>query len=147
MAQTLTRLLVHLIFSTKNREPLILEEFESDLFGYIGGICRNHASPALAINGTEDHVHIAISLSKNAAIAPLVMAIKRDSSRLMHTRVPEFGWQDGYAAFSVGESGLEELLRYIRDQKEHHRHRSFKDELVAFLKKYNVEYDERFLWT
>ncbi len=148
MAQTLTSLLTHIIFSTKLREPLIDAKDEAALYAYIGGICRNHGSPLLDAGGTEDHVHLLVSLSKNIAVAELLLDVKRDSSSWMKTRdVARFGWQDGYAAFSIGQSQVEDLKRYLSRQKEHHKTKTFQEELLEFLRKYGIAYDERYLWT
>ena len=150
MAQTLTRLLVHVIFSTKNRENLITPEVEPDLFAYMGGICRECESPLLAAGGMPDHVHCLVSLSKNLALATLVQQMKKDSSKWIKRAGPELGtfsWQDGYAAMSIGQSGLAAARTYIAHQKQHHARKSFKEELIEFLQKYEIEFDEGFLWT
>ena len=150
MSQTLTRLLIHIVFSTKHRADLILPAFERDLHRYMAGICRSLESPLLEIGGTANHVHVLTSLSKNIALADLVMNMKKDSSKWIKTRAAEaksFRWQDGYSAFSIGESGSAALKRYIKNQKEHHRRRSFEDEVRELVKKYNViEFDERYAW-
>lgn len=150
MAQTLTSILVHIIFSTKNRDPLIPLDFRDNIFRYIGGIAAHHASPLLAAGGVQDHVHLLVSLSKTIALAPLVMDIKKDSSKWIkheHPTLDGFHWQDGYAAFSIGESQVPALRAYFEKQEEHHRQVAFQDELRAFLRKYNVEFDERYIWT
>ena len=150
MAQTLTRILIHTIFSTKNRQPLIPPEIEPELYPYIVTIGRNLGSPVLAIGGTSDHLHLLLSLSKTEALADVVMHIKKDSSLWIKTKGAQFDgfhWQDGYAGLSIGQSQLEIIRRYLARQKEHHRKTTFQDELLTFLKKYNVEYDERYLWT
>src|SRR5262245_8853165 len=149
MAQTLTRLLVHIVFSTKNRAAVISEEVEAELYAYIGGICRNLESPLLDAGGAADHVHLLVSQSKNIALSELLKNIKKDSSFWIKTKGSAFRglhWQHGYSAFSIGESGLPALRRYFAEQKEHHRRVTFQDELRAFLKKYNVPYDERYVW-
>jgi putative transposase len=148
MATTLTALLVHIIFSTKNRERLISPAVESAILPFIGGICRNNRSPLLASNAVEDHVHLFVSLSKNIALADLMLQIKRDSSNWIKTEVnaPRFAWQEGYAAFSVGQSGSDDVINYVANQKEHHKHVSFQDELRLFFTKYGIEYDENLVW-
>jgi REP element-mobilizing transposase RayT len=150
MAQTLTRLLVHIVFSTKDRVPLIAPELEPKLFRYLGGICRNLESPLLACGGTADHVHLLVSQSKNIALAPLVMTVKKETSKWLKSQ-PEgnsrFKWQEGYGGFTIGESGVRTLERYLAGQKEHHRRRTFQDEFLALLAKYKVEYDPRYIWT
>lgn len=149
MASTLTRILVHIVFSTKHREAMIAAEDEPDLYAYVGGICRGMGSPLLAMGGTCDHVHLLVSLSKTVAMADLLLNIKRDSSKWMKERrepLRSFGWQDGYFAFSIGESGMERMRNYIAQQKEHHETVDFKDEVRTFLRKYGVEWDERYVW-
>ena len=147
MASTLTRILVHATFSTKNRDPLIPPSIEPDLFAFIGGICRNLDSPMLVIGGTADHVHLLLSLGKSITLSDLMMNIKRDSSKWMKPHgVASFGWQDGYFAFSIGESGVEALTRYIRSQKAHHEHVGFKEEMRTFFRKYGIEWDEKYVW-
>jgi REP element-mobilizing transposase RayT len=150
MAQTLVSLLVHVVFSTKNREPFITPDIEDDLYAYISGIIRNHQSRCLAINGTADHVHMLVSQSKNIALSDLLEDIKKDSSTWIKTKDAKFKsfyWQVGYAGFSIGQSSVGALTRYIGNQKQHHRKRNFQEELLDLLKKYEVEYDERYIWT
>ncbi len=150
MAQTLTRLLVHVVFSTKERRNLIIPAVELELHAYLGGICRNRESPALAIGGTENHVHLLISLSKNIALSNLMMTLKKDSSKWIKTNGDAFRgfhWQDGYGAFSIGESQVRTVTDYIRGQKERHKTLTFKDELVALAERYGVAFDPRYLWT
>jgi len=140
---------LHLIFSTKNRVPWIRHEVEHELYGYLAGICRGCRCPAHKIAGTADHVHIACSLSRTMAIADLLEEVKKSSSKWIKTRIPEgaaFAWQAGYGAFSVGQSQLASLKRYIENQGEHHRKRTFQDEFREFLKRYQIEYDERYVW-
>ncbi len=149
MASTLTKLLIHITFSTKHREPLIPEALEPELYGYIGSICRHMGSPLLAMGGVADHVHMLVSLNKTVTLSELMLNIKRDSSKWIKDNGPAlgaFGWQDGYFAFSIGESGVEALRSYIANQKEHHNTIDFKDEVRSVLRKYNVEWDERYVW-
>jgi putative transposase len=150
MAQTLTCLLIHIVFSTKHREDLIAPSFERDLHRYMNGIGKALESPLLVTGGTANHVHLLASMSKNIALSDLVMNIKKDWSKWIKTRdvaAARFRWQDGYAAFSIGESGHEALAKYIRDQKEHHRGLSYEDEVRALVRKYKViEFDERYAW-
>jgi len=149
MSQTLTSLLVHLVFSTKERVPIITPEVEPDLFAYIGGILRNHQSRLLDAGGTRDHVHLLVSQSKNIGVAQLLKEVKGSSSSWIKTQEREFRnfhWQDGYGAFSFGISDLPDLQRYVANQKEHHRVRTFKDELIQLLEENGIEHDERYLW-
>lgn len=146
MASTLTSILLHITFSTKGRADLIAPEHERDLHDYLGGICRRMASPILAIGGTSNHLHALISLSKTVALSDLMMEVKRDTSKIMKHKVPLFQWQDGYFAFSIGQSGVEQLRAYIAHQKEHHRATDFKDEMRALCRKYEVEIQEEHAW-
>ena len=149
MAQTLVSLMVHIVFSTKHRADLIRPEIEPELFAYTGGIVHNHDSRLLAINGTANHVHLLVSQSKNIALSALVAEIKRDSSKWIKTKgaaYKNFGWQGGYGAFFIGESNVPALKRYIARQKEKHQNQPYEDEFRAFLKKYGVKYDERYIW-
>jgi REP element-mobilizing transposase RayT len=150
MAQTLASLLIHIIFSTKNREQLITPEIEPELFAYIGGILKNHESRLLDAGGTADHVHLLVSQSKNIALSSLMKDVKKDSSSWIKTkdrRYRDFHWQDGYGAFSIRQADTPELNKYIAGQKEHHRKRTFQEELIAFLDEYGMTYDERYLWS
>ncbi len=149
MAQTLVSLMVHVIFSTKNREPLITPEIEPELFAYIGGILKNHDSRLLDAGGTADHVHLLVSQSKNVALSSLMKDVKKDSSSWIKTKgrnFRNFHWQDGYGGFSIGKSDIPGLKRYVANQKQHHRKRSFQEELREILDEYGIAFDERYLW-
>ncbi len=150
MAQTLTRILLHLVFSTKERRNLIASTVEPELHAYLGGICGNADSPALTVGGTENHVHLLISLSKNIALSDFMMTLKKDSSKWIKTKgdaFADFHWQDGYGAFSIGESQVAAVTDYIRGQKERHKTMTFEDELTALANRYGVAFDPRYLWT
>ena len=149
MAQTLVSLMVHIIFSTTNREAFITPEIEPELSAYVGGILKNHESRLLDAGGTADHIHLLVSQSKNVSLSSLLKDVKKDSSSWIKTKGNQFRnfhWQDGYGAFSIGKSDIRELKRYIAGQKEHHRRRTFQEELIEFLEDYGVAYDERYLW-
>ena len=149
MASTLTRILVHITFSTKQRAAQIPPAIEPDLYAYIGGICRRMESPLLAMGGTADHVHMLASLGKTMALCDLMLNVKRDSSKWMRDKEgthADFGWQDGYFGFSIGESGVVGLRAYIANQKEHHKKIDFKEEVRTFLRKYGIGWDERYVW-
>jgi putative transposase len=146
MASTLTSILLHITFSTKERRPILTPEVEIDLYDYLGALCRNHGCALLTGNGTADHVHLLVSLSKTLALSSLMMELKRDSSKMLKHRLPHFGWQDGYFAFSIGRSGVEETRAYIAKQKDHHREVSFQDEVRAFCRKYELELNEQYAW-
>ncbi|MCC6970142.1 MAG: IS200/IS605 family transposase [Phycisphaerales bacterium] len=149
MASTLTKLLVHVAFSTKHRTAIIPDSIEPELYAYIGGICRRMDSPLLAMNGTADHVHLLVSLAKTIALADLMLNIKRDSSKWLKDKdaaMSDFAWQQGYFAFSIGESSREALLTYIANQKQHHQSTDFRDEMRAYFRKYGIEWDELHVW-
>jgi putative transposase len=149
MAQTLVSILVHVIFSTKHRAGLIRPEIERGLYAFTAGMLKNKESRLLAGNGTANHVHLLISLSKNIALSSLIQELKKSTSIWVKTQgavLREFHWQDGYAAFSVSESNVDAVKQYIARQKEKHQKKSFETELTEFLKKYGIEYDEKFLW-
>ena len=149
MPQSLSSILIHLIFSTKHREPFIAPAIETELHPYIATIFRELKSPSLTIDGTSDHVHILFSLGRTITIAALVEEVKTESSKWIKTKGPEFRnfhWQKGYRAFSVGQSNVAALKRYIRGQKQHHRRVTFQDEYRKFLMVYGLDYDERYLW-
>ena|ERR1041384_3620088 len=149
MSQSLVKILVHIVFSTKNRADLIKPEIENDLYGYMHGIVENNSSKLIIANGTTDHVHLLVSLGKKIDVGELVGDIKRDSSSWIKKKGVQFRnfyWQRGYGAFSIGQSQVRDVMRYIAGQKEHHAKQDFKDEFRTLLKKYEVEYDERYVW-
>jgi REP element-mobilizing transposase RayT len=149
MPQSLARILVHIVFSTKHRQPLIKSEIENELFPYMASIFRAYESPAIIINGVEDHVHILCVLSRKMALSDLIEEVKKSSSKWIKTKgaaYKNFYWQNGYGAFSIGESNVEMLKAYIAKQKEHHRQKTFQDEFREFLKLYKIEYDEKYVW-
>lgn len=146
--QSLVKVLIHVVFSTKNRVNLIVPEIESGLFGYIHGIVENNKSKLIIANGTMNHIHLLISLGRTMCISELIGDIKRDSSVWIKTQgdFRNFYWQEGYGAFSIGQSQVQDVVKYIQDQKEHHAENDFKTEFRGLLKKYEVEYDERYVW-
>ena len=147
MAQTCGNIVVHIIFSTKGRVPLITPEIRTDLLAYLGGIIRELRGTALIINGTGDHVHVLARIRPIHSPAEIARVIKTNSSRWAHQkRRAKFVWHAGYGVFSVSESNVASVTRYIADQEAHHRKRSFQEEFVAFLKKNKVAYDERYIW-
>ena len=147
MPQSLSKILVHLIFSTKHREPTINDAVRSPLHAYLVGILDNLNCPSLQTGGTNDHVHILFALGRTITVSDVVEEVKKGSSKWMKTQdVPTFTWQAGYGAFSVGESQAATVVRYIQRQEEHHRHLSFQDEFRRFLEKYHVAFDERYVW-
>ncbi len=149
MPQSLSSILIHLIFSTKNREPFITPEIELELHPYLATIFRALKSPSLAINGTTDHVHILFSLARVIAIADLLEEVKTETSKWLKTKGPRFKnfhWQRGYGGFSIGQSQVDVVKQYIHNQKEHHRRVTFQEEYRGFLQAYGIEYDERYVW-
>ena len=149
MPQSLSSVLVHLIFSTKHRQPFISPEIEPQLHPYMASIFKALKSPALCIDGTTDHVHILCSLARVISIADLVEEVKSDSSKWIKRKgsaFRAFQWQKGYGAFSIGQSQVATLKRYINNQKQHHRRVSFQDEYRKFLNRYRLEFDERYVW-
>ena len=149
MGQSLVRNYLHIVFSTKHRQPLINPSIETELHKYICGICSNLECYPVQIGGYTDHVHILCVLSKKLALIKLLEELKSHSSKWIKTkdeRLKNFYWQDGYGAFSVNPSEINVVKGYIENQHEHHKKKTFQDEYRAFLKKYAVEYDERYVW-
>ena len=149
MSHTYISNLMHCVFSTKERLPLIDSELESRLWSYVGGIARENRMKALAVGGTADHVHTLLSLPSTIAVAKAVQLIKGGSSKWIHDMFPkyqEFAWQEGYGAFSVSTSQMKKTVAYIEGQKEHHRKRSFQVEFIEFLDKHGIEYDRRYVF-
>ena len=137
--------LMHVVFSTKERRPWMTSEIQERLWPYLGGIARENKIKALKVGGVEDHVHILLSLPSTLEIAKAVQLLKGNSSKWIHETFPKlktFEWQEGYGAFSIGVSGVDDTIKYIENQAEHHRRQSFKDELKAFLKRHELEYEE-----
>lgn len=148
MSQTYTNLNYHLIFGTKDRRPSLLPEFRDDLCRYLGGIVKAHGGHPVEINAVADHVHLLVRLLPAAALADMMRVLKASSSKWLNetkSRSRKFAWQDGYAAFTVSQSQVPRVAAYVRNQAEHHRLKSFRDELVSFLKRREVAYDERYL--
>jgi REP element-mobilizing transposase RayT len=150
MAQSLARLWTHLIFSTKERYPFLSDPtVRADMHGYLAKVLRTHDCPTFVVGGCDDHVHALFTLSRNYSIAQIVKEIKRTSSTWIKTverRYSKFHWQAGYGAFSVSQSHVAQVQNYIMRQEQHHRRKTFQDEFRAFLKKYEIEYDERYVW-
>ncbi len=150
MSHTYTYLATHIVFSTKDRLPAITSDFKPKLWAYMNGIIANIGGKALAINGMPDHTHLLVLLPPTVALAEVLRTLKANSSKWVHENQREhakFAWQSGYAAFSVSKSGIEDVVRYIETQEEHHRRFSYQDELLALLHKHDVEYDPRYIWS
>jgi REP element-mobilizing transposase RayT len=144
-----TQLYVHLVFAVKYRERLLRPEIRSEIFSYISGIITNRKHKSIIINGVFDHIHLLIGLYVNDTISDLVGAIKKSSSTFINDRnwfVGKFHWQEGYGAFTYGKSQLDLIYNYIKNQESHHRKRSFREEYLELLKRFEIEYDERYLF-
>jgi len=149
MPQSFACLHCHIIFSTKNREPLILPEWAPRLYEYIGGISRAKGNVLIGAGGMPDHVHFLVSLGKETAVSDCVRDVKSNSSHWVHQTFPNlrgFAWQSGYGAFSVSFSQRDLVIKYIAHQDEHHRIHTFQEELIGFLKKHEMQYDKRYIW-
>jgi len=148
MPHTFTNLLMHIIFSTKDRAPLITDDLKPKLHAYMGGIVRELKGKALIINGTADHVHLLVSASPSLSLSDSMRVLKTNSSRWAHetSRTP-FSWQSGYGAFSVSQSNVQAVLEYIAHQEEHHRKITFQEEYIMFLRKHDISFDENNLWS
>jgi REP element-mobilizing transposase RayT len=149
MPQSLSLVVIHVIFSTKDRHPHLEEPVRPRLHAYLATVARNAGCEAYRVGGVMDHVHLALRLSRTITIANLVEELKTSSSKWLKTQSPDpagFAWQRGYGCFSVGPSDLDSLCAYIDGQEEHHRKRTFQEEFRMFLAKYKVEYDEAYVW-
>ena len=148
MPQSLFKMLAHIVFSTHNRADLIAPEIENDLFGYIHGIVENNGAKLIIANGAANHIHLLVSLPRKIDVSELIGDIKRDSSKWIKSEknINNFYWQKGYGAFSIGQSQVETVAGYIKNQKEHHKKQDFKDEYRVLLKKYEIDFDERYVW-
>jgi len=149
MAHTYTCLLDHIIFSTKERAPFLDEGLKARLFPFMGGIVKELGGVALSINGPKDHVRMLVSMPPTIALSEFVGKVKANSSGWVHKTFPQhhvFKWQVGYSAFSVSVSQKQTALDYIANQEEHHHKLSFKEELISFLEKHGVDYDERYVF-
>ena len=149
MPQSLSRLHVHLIFSTKNREQILHERIRQPLHSYMAIVLQKLECPPTLINSVEDHVHILFELARTASVSQAVEDVKKSSSKWIKTQGAEFSgfaWQAGYAAFVVSESNVQVVRDYISNQREHHREKSFQEEYRAFLERHHVAYDERYVW-
>ena len=149
MGQSLVQNYIHLVFSTKYRQPLIQPPYEQELHAYIGGVCKALGCRVLIVGGYVDHIHILCMLSQKIALMTLVQKVKAHSSKWMKTKddqLQNFYWQDGYGAFSVNPKKVDVVKRYIENQHEHHRQKTFQREYRQILKQYKIDYDERYVW-
>jgi REP element-mobilizing transposase RayT len=149
MPQSLSKVYLHIIFSTKKRYPFIDKEIEQELWSYISGICKEFECDTINVGGYNDHIHICCLLSRKITQIKLLEEIKKRSSRWIKTKGEQyenFHWQDGYAVFSVNPSKVEKLVTYINDQHKHHESLTYQQELLTSLKKHDIKYDEHYLW-
>jgi putative transposase len=150
MPQSLAKIYVHIVFSTKNRHPYLTDRIiRNEIHSYLGGTCNGLGCPVIQIGGVADHVHILCHMGRGIGVATLVKELKRESSKWIKTKATslrDFFWQNGYGAFSLSPSHIDALREYIANQEEHHRDESFQDEFRRLLKKYGIEFDERYVW-
>jgi REP element-mobilizing transposase RayT len=147
MSQSLSKILVHLVFSTKHREPWIESTLRPKLHAYLGGILENLKCSSLQVGGTADHVHILLLLARTVTVSEMVEELKKGSPKWMKSEgVHNFSWQAGYGAFSVGKSQVKTVTKYIQQQEIHHRKTTFQEEYRKFLERYGLTYDERYVW-
>jgi len=149
MAKSYTNLLYHLVFSTRDRRPLITPDRRARLYEYVGGAIRDEGGVSLAIGGIEDHIHLLAKLRPDKALSDLLRSLKANSSGWMHDVFPDarnFRWQSGYGAFTVSASQIPVVSNYIANQERHHKKRSFRDEFIELLRAHKVEFDEKYLW-
>ena len=150
MSQSLVQVYLHIVFSTKDRQPFLCDkELRDRTHAYLAGACKNQGAPSLKVGGVEDHVHILCRMSKITSVSIFLQELKRESSKwvkLQDASLKKFYWQGGYGAFSVSPSHVDDLIKYIENQEEHHKHESFKDEFRRICKKYDLEIDERYVW-
>lgn len=150
MSQSLAKILVHLVFSTKDRAPLLqARALRTELHAYLGGILTHLGCQPIIAGGVEDHVHLLFALSRTCAVADVVKEVKRGSSTWIKPKEPtlvDFAWQNGYGAFSIGSSQIATVRNYIANQEDHHRSISFQDELRTLFQRYEIEFDERYVW-
>ena len=149
MGQSLVKNYIHIVFSTKHREPLIHPAIEAELHSYLGGICNKLECQVIKVGGYTDHVHILCMLSKKIALMKLLEELKSHSSKWIKTKgkkYENFFWQDGYGAFSVSQKHIFATINYIQNQREHHKNQTYKVEFLTILNKYEMDYDEKYLW-
>lgn len=149
MPQSLSRILIHLVFSTKNRQRVLTPDIQKELHPYLAGTLDNIECPSLRVGGVEDHVHLFFGLSRTRTIADVVETVKTSSSKWIKTKgheFAEFHWQSGYGAFSVSQSDADAVVAYIRDQARHHQKMTFQDEYRRLLERYQIAFDEKYVW-
>ncbi len=150
MGSTLTNLVYHIIFSTKDRKPLLIQELQEELYRYVGGIIKGEGGILLQIGGMPDHIHLVVKLKPIHTLSEVMRKVKGNSSKWINEQkklTGRFSWQEGYGAFTVSESQIPTVVEYVKEQENHHETLSFKDEFILILKRHQVQYDERYLWT
>lgn len=146
MAQSLARILLHIIFSTKDRQCLLAPEWRTRLHAYMNGVIQNQGCVPICVDGPDDHIHAVLALGRTITVADLVQEMKVATSKWAKSEESSFAWQSGYGVFSVSESRLSEVVAYVRDQEEHHRRVSFQDEYRQFLVRHGITFDEKYVW-
>ena len=146
MPHSFAQIAIHIVFSTKDRRKLIPKDFQSRLWSYISGICKNEGIFVHAVGGMEDHVHLLVQIPPTTALSKAINTIKTNSSKWANEEGHVFAWQQGYAAFSVSASNIPAVIEYIRTQETHHKKMNFEEEFVALLKKHGVDYDPKFVF-
>ena len=149
MPQSLSQVIIHIVFSTKDRQPWLDSAIRPRVHAYLATVCRDCKCEAYRVGGIADHVHIAAKLARTISPADLLEKIKKTSSAWIKTQGQQyqaFFWQNGYGSFSIGQSQLDDLIRYVDNQEAHHRTKTFQEEYRELLRKYNVEFDERYVW-
>ncbi len=149
MPQSLASLHIHLVFSTKNREPLITDDVRSHLHAYMATVLQNLSATPVLINSVEDHIHLLFDLGRTTSVSKAVEDVKKSSSKWIKTQGAEFAafaWQGGYGAFAVSESNVEAVRQYVANQREHHRKKTFQEEFRQFLERHRIPFDERYVW-
>lgn len=147
MSQTISQVLLHIVFSTKSRQSWLDGKISEELYKYIGSICQTKKSHVIAIGGVADHIHILVTLARDVSISDLIRTIKSNSSRWLKSKgLVDFSWQSGYGVFSVSHSLQETVGHYVLNQKEHHKFFDFKNEFLRLLQRHQTPYDEKYLW-
>ncbi len=150
MSQSAAKIYLHIVFSTKHRAPFLADqELRQETHAYLAGACRKIGAPSLIVGGVEDHVHISCYMSRTITVASFMAEIKRESSKWLKTKdinLSQFQWQAGYGVFSISPSHVDDLRRYIENQEKHHRRESFQEEYRRLLEKYDIDYDEKYVW-
>lgn len=149
MPQSLSKIYLHLIFSTKNQERILTDDIRTDLHAYMGGTLKGMDCVPLEINSEPDHAHLLFLMSRTHTVSDVVGGVKKSATDWLRPRdaaLAGFRWQAGYGVFSVSASNVDQVRRYIQNQREHHRKQTFQEEFRLFLEKYEVEYDERYVW-